>query len=86
MELYNPDIACDLDGLFLRYKNKNYPLNGSIEQNEYLVYQNPDLVLTKNPTTQNSLELTNAEGNVLDEAIYLHGQKAGLSYNRFDEA
>lgn len=86
MELYNPDIACDLDGLFLRYKNKNYPLQGSIGQNEYLAYQNPDLVLTKNPTTQNSLELTDVEGNVLDEAIYLHGQKAGLSYNRFEEA
>lgn len=84
VELYNPEASCSLDGLFLRYKNKNYPLQGEIGQGEYLAYQNTNLVLTKNPTSQNSLEIVDAENAVYEAVSYPHGQKAGLSYNLFD--
>ena len=85
VELYNPDTECGLDGLFLRYKNKTYPLQGQIGQGGYLAYQNAELVLTKNPTLQNSIELVNEAGETLNETTYPHGQKAGLSYNRFED-
>ena len=39
--------------------------------------------MTKNPTTQNTIELVEKE-TVLDSVSYSHGQKSGLSYGYFD--
>lgn len=83
VEIYNSGASCELDGLALRYKNKSYELSGNISPGAYLVYQNEALVLTKNPTSQNTLELIDGE-NILDTASYPHGQKSGLSYNLID--
>lgn len=80
VEIYNSGTACDLENVALRYKNKDYLLSGNISPGAYLAYQNETLVLTKNPTSQNTLELVEGE-NILDAVSYPHGQKAGLSYS-----
>ena len=83
IELYNSGASCELEGLALRHKNKNYVLSGNISSGAYFAYQNEALVLTKNPTTENTIELIEGE-NILDSASYPHGQKSGLSYNLID--
>ena len=81
IELYNStnnDIL--LDGCSLRYKKKNYPLSGIIKSNEYYVYRPTGFHLTKNPNTENVIELVDVTNNVVDSLTYKHGQKKGTSY------
>ena len=85
VELYNSGETCELDNLALRYKNKRYSLQGNISRGEYLAYQNEALVLTKNPTSENILEIVDADDSVLDSVSYPHGQKLGLSYSLFGD-
>ncbi len=85
IELYNPtDHEIALSGCQLRYKKKNYPLSGSIGSNQYYAYYpNGNFSLTKNPTTSNTVELIDADEKVVDELVYVHGQKKSTSYARF---
>ena len=69
-----------LDGCQIRYKNKNYRLEGMIGAEEYYAYYPIDFSLTKNPTNQNVLELIDVDGNVVDEISYPNGQRKGASY------
>lgn len=82
VEFYNATSKdINLDGCQLQYKNKTYPLSGVISTGGYLAYYpNPAFSLTKNPSTNNTLSLIDADGEVVDELIYAHGQKKATSY------
>ena len=85
IELYNPtteDIL--LDSCTLRYKNKDYPLSSNLRAGMFYVYQNSNLVLTKDPASKNTLELVDASGDILATLEYPHGQKKGTSYALHD--
>lgn len=85
IELYNPSSSTVLlDGCALRYKNKTYALSGTIAADSYFAfYPNDRFSLTKNPTTSNQVDLIDANGQVVDELIYPHGQKKTTSYAKF---
>lgn len=76
-----------LDGCTIRYKNKIYPISGIMEPDGYFVRLASDFVLTKNPTTQNLLELVNSDGAIIDSLIYYNGQQKATSYAKvgYDE-
>ena len=69
-----------LDGCQIRYKNKNYIMNGVVGPEEYHVYYPEKFSLTKNPTNSNTLELVDTNGAVLDSLTYLNGQRKGTAY------
>ena len=46
-----------LDGCQIRYKNKNYNLQGIIKPDEYYAYYPMDFSLTKNPVNENDIQL-----------------------------
>lgn len=82
IEFYNssPD-PIELNGCQVKYKNKSYALTGTVAAGSYLAYYpSPHFALTKNPSTNNSLSLIDADGEVVDELAYPHGQKKGASY------
>ena len=79
VEIYNPVDACSLEGLNIGYKNKTYALHGQIANREYLAVQDEDLVLTKDPTSSNTISIVSDDGDVINLAEYRHGQKKGLS-------
>ncbi|MBR6961813.1 hypothetical protein IKH79_03555 [Candidatus Saccharibacteria bacterium] len=84
VELYNTsDHTITLDGCYLRYKNKLYPMSGEVASASFYVSQ--DLVLTKNPNSPLTIELIDDNG-VVASADYPHGQKKGVSYALFDGA
>lgn len=84
VELYNAgDGQILLDGCSLRYKNKYYTLNGVVQPEEYFARYGGDFVLTKNPTTQNIIELIDVNGEVVDTLIFYNGQKKAMSYAQF---
>ena len=77
VELLNTsDHTIPLSACSLKYKNKNYPLQGSLESNTYTLVQ--DILLVKNPSSSITLELLDGNG-VIDSVIYEHGQKKGTS-------
>lgn len=81
IELYNNSVeAVPLDGCFIKYKNKLYPLSGMISPEGYFVRLLSDFKLTKNPTSAGVLELIDADGTVLDKLVYPNGQRKGTSY------
>ena len=81
IELFNNSHEnISLDGCFIRYKNKKYPLSGVVKPEGYLVRYLDDFRLTKNPATSNVLELLDANGEVLDKLEYFNGQRKGTSY------
>ncbi|MBR3168958.1 hypothetical protein IKF23_00775 [Candidatus Saccharibacteria bacterium] len=81
IELYNNSAEnITLDGCFLKYKNKKYPLSGNINAEEYFVRYLTDFKLTKNPTNSNIVELVDADGAVVDKLEYYNGQRRGASY------
>ncbi len=84
VEFYNTsDHAIDLDGCYLRYKNKLYPMSGEVQPASFYVSQ--DLTLTKNPNSPLTIELIDDNG-IVASADYPHGQKKGVSYALFDGA
>ena len=84
VEFYNvSDHAINLDGCYLRYKNKLYPMSGEVQPASFYVSQ--DLTLTKNPNSSLTIELIDDNG-VVASADYPHGQKKGVSYALFDGA
>ncbi len=83
VELFNRnEEKVDLSRCFLRYKNKNYPLSGEIQANGFKAFYNMkewELSLTKNPTSSNTLEIVDADGEVVDKLVYSSGQRKGVS-------
>ena len=76
-----------LGGCAVRYKNKNYSFadfggaNISLVSDSFFVFR-PDPVfrLTKNPTTENLLEIVDRNNTVVASLSYPHGQKKSASY------
>lgn len=88
IELYNPtDRNINLNSCTLRYKNKSYTLSGMIELNNYFALYpakfSPSLVLTKNPSSSNRIDLVDADNSIVDTLVYSHGQKKSTSYAKF---
>lgn len=91
IELYNPtDRDINLSYCSLRYKNKTYPLFGTIQANSYsAIYPtklSSSLALTKNPNSSNTVELISADQSIVDVLVYSHGQKKSTSYAKFYDA
>ena len=84
VEIYNHgDEQVLLDGCSLRYKNKTYSLSGIIKSGGYLARFATDFTLTKNPTSENKLEIIDTDGTVVDTLIIYNGQKRGVSFAQF---
>ncbi len=87
IEVYNEgEIAVNLNGCLLRYKNKNYELSGTVSAGGLgVIYPNAEfeLRLTKNPTNENTLEIIDADGKVVDKLVYYSGQKKGVALAQF---
>lgn len=83
VELFNrSEETIEISGCFLRYKNKNYPLSGATSANGFLTFYNMaewGLSLTKNPTSSNTLEIIDRNGDVVDKLVYSSGQRKGVS-------
>lgn len=69
-----------LDGCQIRYRNKNYVLQGVVEAEGYFAYYPVGFNLTKNPANANTLELVDTDGAILDTLIYPNGQRKGTAY------
>ena len=81
IELYNRGSEqVLLDGCQIRYKNKNYIINGLVGPEGYYVYYLEKFNLTKNPSTANTLELVDTDGEILDSLVYYNGQRKGTAY------
>lgn len=77
IELFNSnDDELVLESCTLRYKSKEYPLLGTLLPKQYTIIQ--DLSLTKDPSSELSIEIIDSSG-VVDIANYAHGQKKGVS-------
>ena len=77
VEIYNSlDQELELNGCMLRYKSKDYPLEGVLASGQYLTVQN--LTLTKDPSSELTFEIIDDSGPI-ETASYAHGQKAGTS-------
>lgn len=72
-----------LDGCGVGYKNRVYELAGEIEPGEYLAYRNAELLLTKNPSSNNEMVLVDVDGSVTASMKYYYGQKRGTSWAYF---
>ncbi|MBR3164027.1 lamin tail domain-containing protein [Candidatus Saccharibacteria bacterium] len=84
IEFFNPtNDTLSLDGCSLRYKNKQYPVAGEVRAGGYLALYNLGVTFTKNPTSSLTLSLLEADGTVVDEVVYYHGQKSGTSFALF---
>lgn len=83
VEFYNSSAeTLRLDNCRIKYKNKYYELANSttlLSAAEYYVFR-PEFRLTKNPNTENTLELYDANGTVVSRLSYPHGQKKAASY------
>lgn len=83
VELYNSTSQpIDTTHCALGYKKKTYAISGLIGPNSYQAYYPASLgfSLTKNPASTNSITLIDADGKVVDELVYPHGQKKSTSY------
>lgn len=91
IELFNiSDQEIDLAQCKLRYKKKAYNLSGKLAASTYFAFYpakaEPSFTLTKNPTTENLIELLTMDGQVVDAVSYPHGQKKSVAYARFYDA
>ncbi len=81
IEFYNSGLEkITLNGCQIKYKNKFYALEGTVNPKSYFVRYATDFKLTKNPTTINSLSLIDTTGDVVATLDYPNGQKKGTSY------
>ena len=69
-----------LDGCQIRYKNKNYNLQGIVKPDEYFAYYPIEFNLTKNPVNENDIQLIDSNGEKVDDIAYPNGQRKGTSY------
>lgn len=98
VELYNPtNEAIPLSGCSLKYKNKLYDLvktNSSgenpnpseISAEGFFVYRPTEMTLTKNPNSENTLDLVDITGDTVATMKYPHGQKKGTAYALIESA
>lgn len=81
IEFYNDsDEQILLNGCTIKYKNKSYPLSGVVEAESYYVRYVNDFSLTKNPTSENKIELIDINDTTVDTLVYYNGQKKGVSW------
>lgn len=84
VELYNPTAHnINLHGCALKYRNKKYYLSGEVRDSDYFIYSPESFTFTKNPTSENRLELIDTTEEVLDTLIIPHGQKKAASLAQF---
>lgn len=84
IELYNSNsTAINMTGCVIRYKNKTYPLNGMINSDGYFARYITDFTLTKNPTSENLIEIIDIDGSIVDSLKYYNGQKKAVAYAQF---
>ena len=69
-----------LNGCRLRYKNKEYGLDGIMQADAYMARYLSDFAITKNPASSNMIELLDEDGAILDKMTYPNGQIKGASY------
>ena len=82
IELFNSnEYDQNLTACTLRYKNKNYSLNGTLTAESYTIIQ--DILLTKDPSSSITIELRDENG-LVDSLTYSHGQKRGASLALLD--
>ncbi|MBQ7802604.1 lamin tail domain-containing protein [Candidatus Saccharibacteria bacterium] len=83
IEFFNrSEEPAEISGCFLRYKNHNYPLSGEVTANGFKTFYPAaewNLTLTKNPTSTNTLEIIDADGEVVDSLRYSTGQRKGVA-------
>lgn len=85
IELYNPgDTEIPLDPCNIRYKNTVIPLSGSLSPGAYLAVQDSALIFTKDPSTFNTVSISDTSGDILLDFVYPHGQKKGTAYAIFN--
>lgn len=87
IEFFNPTAEQTfLNGCKIRYKNKLFDLEGVVGPEQFFVRRLNDFSLTKNPTSQNVLELIDVDGSVADTLTYAN-QKKATSYAKigYDE-
>ncbi len=81
IEFYNPTAdPIILNHCQIKYKNKLYPLSGTVSPDGYFLRLLDDFSLTKNPTTSNTIELIDADSSTADTLTYPNGQKKATSY------
>ncbi len=88
IEFFNPTSSTiNLNGCFINYKNKNYPLSGEVSSGGYYAfYPQNTFVLTKNPKNPLALAIIDADGATVDEIAYPNGQKKSTTYAKvFDD-
>ncbi len=77
VELYNStDSGMDISSCRIRYKNKEYPLQGEMSAKGYMVSR--DIVLTKNPSSGIQVEILDDSG-VIYSMMHSSGQKKNVS-------
>lgn len=89
IELFNStSTEINLTGCEISYKNKTYPLSGTVLSGAYYVFHQSELFsLTKNPKNPLTLAIIDTDGTPVDEIAYPNGQKKSTSYARtFDES
>jgi len=87
VELFNPtDEIISVEHCKIGYKNKNYGMAGEVKPDGYLVYQNADLKLTKNPTSSNMVVLIDSDGAEVASLTYYAGQKKLTAWAWFGTA
>ncbi|MBR3319750.1 lamin tail domain-containing protein [Candidatus Saccharibacteria bacterium] len=83
IELFNrEDEDVELTGCFLKYKNNNYALFGTIKERGFLTFypvKDWGIALTKNPTSSNKLQIIDTDGEIVDTLTYYSGQRKGVS-------
>lgn len=82
VEIYNSTgAAIFLGGCSIKYKNKVYPLpEASVLSDGFFAYRPDGFTLTKNPNSENVVELLDVTGEVVASLAYPHGQKKGAAY------
>lgn len=84
IEFFNPTLeSVDLAGCRISYKNRLYPLSGTVPETGYFAFRSESLKLTKNPTSSNELFLVDVTGKTVDAIEYFHGQKKSVSFAHF---
>ena len=81
IEIYNNGAEqVLLDGCTVRYKNKNYPLEGVLKAGEYFVRYLVDFSIAKNPTNVGKIDIIDVDGSVAHTLEYPNGQRKGTSW------
>ena len=87
VEIYNRgEEGVNIDGCFLKYKNNNYALFGSVASHGFAVFRpiaDWQMSLTKNPVSFNKMDIIDTDGETVDSLIFYSGQRRGLSLAEF---